>query len=52
MCSDHHAGTAWAPMARTRAVVISDQRFDVHMLSVVAADEQFHSCSTRAARHR
>jgi transposase len=42
MRSDHHAGTTWAPMARTPTVVTTGQRFGVNMLSAVAADGQCH----------
>jgi transposase len=42
MRSDHHAGTTWAPMARTPTVVTTGQRFGVNMLSAVAADGQFY----------
>jgi len=42
MRSDHHAGTTWAPMARTPTGVTTGQRFGVNMLSAVAADGQFY----------
>jgi transposase len=40
--SDHHAGTTWAPMARTPTVPTTGQRFSINMLSAVATDEHFH----------
>jgi transposase len=42
MRSDHHAGTTWAPMARTPTVPTTGQRFGINMLSAVAADGHFH----------
>ena len=42
MRSDHHAGTTWAPMARTPTVSTTGQRFGLNMLSAVAADGHFH----------
>lgn len=41
MRSDHHAGTTWAPMARTPTVPTTGQRFGINMLSAVAADGRF-----------
>ena len=41
MRSDHHAGTTWAPMARTPTVPTTGQRFGINMLSAVAPDGQF-----------
>jgi len=41
MRSDHHAGTTWAPMARTPTVPTTGQRFGLNMLSAVAPDGRF-----------
>jgi geranylgeranyl pyrophosphate synthase len=41
MRSDHHAGTTWAPIARTPTVPTTGQRFGLNMLSAVAPDGRF-----------
>jgi transposase len=41
MRSDHHAGTTWAPIARTPTVPTTGQRFGLNMLSALAPDGRF-----------
>lgn len=41
MRSDHHAGTTWAPMARTPVVETTGRRFSLNMISAVSANGQF-----------